>query len=398
MRILMINKFLYPRGGAETYMLRVGEQLTKMGHEVQYFGMYDERNVVGNQVNSYTKNVDFHEKRLSAITYPFKIIYSNENRQKLKIVLDDFKPDIVHLNNINFQLTPAIIDEIYNHHIPMVQTVHDLQMLCPNHLMFQDFKVCERCKGGNYMECIKHKCIHNSLPKSVIGTLESYLYHMGDTYSKVDTYICPSRFMEEKLLEYSDIYKDKTIFLQNFIELPTMKGLQKKPYVLYFGRFYEEKGIRVLLDAIKLCPNIHFVFAGDGPLKDLITGQNIEYVGFQTGDDLRNLIEEASVSIYPSIWYENCPLSVLESESLGTPVIASNLGGIPELIEDNVTGKMIPEMNAEKIAETIQDVMGNPSLLEKMQKECVKKRDIFISLTTYGEILEKIYEKTCEKI
>ena len=206
MKILMINKFLYPRGGAETYMLRVGEQLVKMGHEVQYFGMQDDRNIVGNSCNSYTDNVDFHEKRLSAITYPFKIIYSNENRKKLQEVLEHFQPDIVHLNNINFQLTPAIIDEIYEHHIPMVQTVHDLQMLCPNHLMFQNFQVCERCKGGHYMECIKHKCIHNSIPKSVIGTLESYLYHMGDTYSKVDKYICPSRFIYGKLHEYDKMY------------------------------------------------------------------------------------------------------------------------------------------------------------------------------------------------
>lgn len=397
MRILLINKFLYPRGGAETYMLRIGEQLTKNGHEVQYFGMYDEQNIVGNNAESYTENVDFHKKQLSAITYPFKIIYSRENRQKLKIVLDDFKPDIVHLNNINFQLTPAIIDEIYEQNIPMIQTVHDLQMLCPNHLMFQDFKVCERCKGGNYMECIKHKCIHNSLPKSVIGTLESYLYHIGTTYTKVDAYICPSRFIEGKLLEYSDIYRDKTIFLQNFIELPTIKGLQKKPYVLYFGRFYEEKGICVLLDAIKLCPNIHFVFAGDGPLKDLIIGQNIEYVGFQTGDNLRNLIEEASVSIYPSIWYENCPLSVLESESLGTPVIASNLGGIPELIEDEKTGRIVKEMNADNLAKVIHETIYNKNMLQIMNENCLNKRQTLISIQNYCERLEDIYDQIRKK-
>ena len=397
MRILLINKFLYPRGGAETYMFKVGEQLTKMGHEVQYFGMQDERNIVRNNLGIYTDNVDFHEKRLSAITYPFKIIYSKENRKKLEKVLDDFKPDIVHLNNINFQLTPAIIDKIYEHHIPMVQTVHDLQMLCPNHLMFQDFKVCEKCKNGNYMECIKNKCIHNSTPKSLIGAIESYVYHMGNTYSKVDYYICPSRFIEVKLNEYSDIYKDKTEFVQNFIELPKLHNMKKKPYVLYFGRFYEEKGIRILLDAINKCSDIDFVFVGDGPLKPLIEKSRADYLGFKTGQELNQLIEEAAISIYPSIWYENCPLSILESETLGTPIIASNLGGIPELIEDGKTGRIVKDMTADCLADVIHETMANQTLLNVMHENCLKKRDTLISIQEYCERLECIYDKIREK-
>lgn len=397
MKILMINKFLYPRGGAETYMFKVGEQLTKMGHEVQYFGMQDERNIVGNNLGIYTDNVDFHEKRLSAITYPFKIIYSKENRKKLGKVLDNFKPDIVHLNNVNFQLTPTIIDEIYEHHIPMVQTVHDLQMLCPNHLMFQDFKVCEKCKNGNYMECIKNKCIHNSVPKSLIGAIESYVYHMGNTYSKVDYYICPSRFIEEKLHEYSDIYKDKTEFIQNFIELPNLHNLKKKPYVLYFGRFYEEKGIRILLDAINKCTDIHFVFVGDGPLKPLIEKSKVKYLGFKTGQELNQLIEEAAISIYPSIWYENCPLSILESEALGTPIIASNLGGIPELVEDGKTGRIVKDMTADHLANVIHETMANQTLLNTMHENCLKRRETLISIKDYCERLECIYDKIREK-
>ena len=395
MKILMINKFLYPRGGAETYMFKVGEELVKHGHVVEYFGMYDEKNIVGNKNQLYAENVDFHEKRLSSITYPFKIIYSNENRKKLKKILDRFQPDIVHLNNINFQLTPAIIDEIYEHQIPIIQTVHDLQMLCPNHLMFQDFKPCEKCKTGNYLECIKHKCIHDSLPKSIIGSFESYLYHYIDTYSKVSHYICPSKFIENKLLEYNSIYENKTTFIQNFIELPKLDTtLKKKNYVLYFGRFYEEKGIRLLVDTIKQCPTIPFIFAGDGPLKNLLNDiPNLTYLGFKNGTELQNLIQQAMFSVYPSIWYENCPLSVLESEALGTPVITSSLGGIPELIEENKTGKVVENMTVNNLKEVITSTYYNQTLLDTMSKNCIEKRNTLISIDKYCEKLLKIYER-----
>lgn len=396
MKILMINKFLYPRGGAETYMFKIGQQLEKQGHEVEYFGMQDKRNIVGNKDNIYAENLDFHEHRISAITYPFKIIYSNENKKKIRKILERFKPDIVHLNNINFQLTPSIIDEISEHNIPMIQTVHDLQMLCPNHLMFQGFKCCEKCKNGNYIECLKNKCIHDSIPKSLIGSIEGYLYHNKNTYKKVNYYICPSKFIENKLLDYDNhTYMGKTEFLQNFIELPKIDSkLQKQNYMLYFGRFYEEKGIRLLINVIKQCPDIQFIFAGDGPLKSLLTGiENISYVGFKNGKDLNNLIQQASCSIYPSIWYENCPLSILESEALGTPVIASNLGGIPELIENKITGIIINEMTVENISRIIKETYYNQTLLTNMQKNCIKKRNTFLSIEQYCLNLEQIYKE-----
>ena len=135
MKILMVNKFLYPRGGSESYMLKLGEELKNQGHEVEYFGMYDEKNTVGNSVESYTANMDFHSTRLGRFLYPFKIIYSTSAAKKIGQVLDAFKPDIVHMNNINFQLTPSIIYSVKKRGIPLVQTVHDYQMICPNHLL-----------------------------------------------------------------------------------------------------------------------------------------------------------------------------------------------------------------------------------------------------------------------
>ena len=224
MKILMVNKFLYPRGGCETYMLNLAEELKAKGHEVEYFGMYDEKNTVGNSLGLYTTNMDFHSSKAERFLYPFKIIYSREAEKKLGRVLDDFKPDIVHMNNINFQLTPSVIYAVKKRNIPLVQTVHDYQMICPNHLLysFGEVKPCERCIGGSKFNCFKYNCIHGSKVKSLIGSIEAKLYSILKTYKKVDLYICPSKFLEQKLLSASELYKGKTLALHNFIEKKPM--------------------------------------------------------------------------------------------------------------------------------------------------------------------------------
>ena len=150
MRVLMVNKFLYPKGGAETYIFKLGEYLKAAGHEVEYFGMQDDKNIVGNTAGEYTQNMDFHGGGAGRFLYPFRIIYSLSARKKLRKIINAFKPDIIHLNNINYQITPSIIDEIKGRGIPVVQTVHDVQMLCPSHLIFYLNKklICEKCLSG----------------------------------------------------------------------------------------------------------------------------------------------------------------------------------------------------------------------------------------------------------
>ena len=207
MKILMVNKFLYSRGGAENYMLKIGDQLKAQGHEVEYFGMYDEKNTVGNSCGLYTANMDFHSTGAARFLYPFRIIYSREAYRKIGKVLDSFQPDIVHMNNINFQLTPSIIYAVKKRNIPLIQTVHDYQMICPNHLLysFEENMPCERCIKGSKWNCLKYGCIHNSKVKSLLGVMEGLLYSALKTYRLVDLYICPSVFLEKKLQSASTL-------------------------------------------------------------------------------------------------------------------------------------------------------------------------------------------------
>ncbi len=404
MKILMVNKFLYPRGGAETYLLKIGEELSKRGHQVEYFGMYDEKNIVGNKIEKYTTNMDFHKKGLKRCLFPFKIIYSFEAKRKIKAVIENFKPDLIHLNNINFQLTPSIIDTAYRKKIPIIQTVHDYQMICPNHLLYSNNHICEKCIHGSNWNCTKYKCIHNSRIKSIIGSIEGILYRkILKTYRKVSLFISPSNFLKEKLLEADEkIYKNKVIAIHNFIELKQINDVNKENYILYFGRLSEEKGLDIFLDVCKELPNLQFIIAGTGWLEDICKEadkrlENVKFVGFKTGKELETLISKAKFSVYPSVWYENCPLSILESESFGTPVITGNFGGMRELVEKNSTGILIDNMNKEELKEAIEQLY-NDNKLKNMEENCIKKRNEMMSLNEYCNKLIGIYEQVLEEV
>lgn len=394
MRILMVNKFLYPNGGSETYIFKLGEALTAKGHEVQYFGMEHEGRCVGNRVNAYTQDMDFHNaSKLEKMTYPFKTIYSKDARQKIRLVLEDFKPDVVHLNNFNYQLTPSIILEIVkwrketDRTCKIVFTAHDYQLVCPNHMCNNPNtrENCEKCLSGKFINCTKGKCIHGSTAKSAIGTMEATFWKLKGTYKYIDKFICCSEFMKSKL-DSNPLFAPKTVAIHNFIDEIPWVEVEKEDYVLYFGRYSEEKGIRTLIEAAKRMPEVDFVFAGKGPLEDLLAEvPNIKNVGFQSGKDLENLIRKARMSVYPSEWYENCPFSVMESQLYGTPVIGANIGGIPELIKVGETGLLYNSGDVEQLCNAIHTLWQDDKKSEQMHEACRE-----LSFDNIDEYLEKI--------
>ena len=379
MKILMVNKFLYPNGGSETYMFTLGEQLTKMGHEVQYFGMEHEGRVVGNRVNAYTSDMNFHGgSKLAKLTYPLKTIYSGEARKKLRLVLEDFQPDVVHLNNFNYQLTPSVILEVEawrkqtGRSCRMIYTAHDYQLVCPNHMLYrpEEGRTCEACIGGHYESCMKHRCIHGSRARSALGMLEAKYWNGRNTYALIDRIICCSAFMKEKL-DTNPVFGNKTAALHNFVADDLPQAREKRPYVLYFGRFAAEKGMDMLLAACRELPEVLFVFAGSGPMEGELAGEpNVKYVGFQQGDALKKLIAEARFTVYPSVWYENCPLSVMESIASGTPVIGARIGGIPELIEDGKTGLLFESGNVQELTKQIRRLWDDAALRASCEAAC----------------------------
>lgn len=380
MRILLINKFLHANGGSETYIFKLGDFLKSLGHEVQYFGMEHPDRLVGNDVDAYTSNMDFHGgSKLSKLFYPVKTIYSAEARKKLRLVLDNFKPDVCHLNNFNFQLTPSIILEINkwrkqnDKNCRILFTAHDYQLVCPNHMCNNPNtqENCEKCLGGSFLSCTKGKCIHGSTAKSFIGSLEGMFWKANGVYKFIDTIICCSHFMKSKL-DTNPIFRDKTVVIHNFIDKTSgTTQFEKKDYVLYFGRFSQEKGVDTLLEVCKELPDIPFVFAGTGPLEsELCDVPNIKNLGFVTGDDLVKLVSQAKFTVYPSHWYENCPFSVIESQMYSTPVIGADIGGIPELIEVGKTGELFEAGNKDDLKEKVLRLYTDKELLSKYTQCC----------------------------
>lgn len=390
MNILIVNKFLYPNGGSETYIFKLGEELVRMGHKVEYFGMEHEGRIVGNRVNQYTSDMDFHTSALKKVSYPFKIIYSTEAYKKLWKVMDDFKPQVVHLNNFNFQLTPSVIyavkawEKKNKTKVKLVYTAHDYQWVCPNHMLKKvtDGELCFACENGKFFECTKNKCIHGSTVKSLLGTLEAKLYYLRKTYSLVDLIISPSAFLGEKLKTYPGI-ANKIVVMHNFLDTTKIKE-EKKDYVLYFGRYSKEKGVETLLKAAAALPKVSFVFAGGGPLKEEVSKlPNVKDMGFLSGEELINTISAAKFSVFPSEWYENCPFSLMESQVYGTPVIASNLGGAPELLKDGVTGELFTPGDDKELAKRIEALCEDKERLEKYTSNCAEVH--FDNLSEYTE-------------
>lgn len=397
MKILMINKFLHPNGGSETYIFKLGAYLQSMGHEVQYFGMEHEGRCVGNRVNAYTSDMDFHGgSKLSKLTYPLKTIYSSEARKKLRLVLEDFQPEVCHLNNFNYQLTPSTLLEIAKwkkegHPCRVIFTAHDYQLVCPNHMCNNPNtgENCEKCLGGHFGNCTKGKCIHGSLAKSAVGTLEAMLWNGCGVYKNIDVMICCSEFLKTKM-DCNPLFAGKTLALHNFVDKVEREKTEKQDYVLYFGRFSREKGIDTLLKVCKALPDIPFVFAGTGPLEGEIAGvPNIKNVGFQRGQALENLIRQARFSVYPSQWYENCPFSVMESQLYGTPVLGADIGGIPELIEVGKTGELFESGNAAQLEKKIRTLWEDRELTDRYSENCAHLR--FDDVAAYTEKLLKLY-------
>ena len=399
MRILMINKFLHPKGGAETYVFKLGRALEKAGHQVQYFGMEHPNRIVGNRVGAYTANMDFHGgSLLSKLTYPIKTIYSGEARRKIRLVLEDFQPDVCHVNNFNYQLTPSILLEIRKwekqsgHQCKIIYTAHDPQLVCPNHMCMNPNtrKICEKCLGGRYIHCLLGQCIHGSYARSLLGMLESTLWHRLGVYEQLDVIICCSHFLKTKL-DTDPILARKTVAMHNFVEMPEPKQVRKKQYVLYFGRYSHEKGIGTLIEAAKQLPEIPFVFAGSGPLEPMLEGiPNIKNVGFQTGEALEMLIWEAKLTVLPSEWYENCPFSVMESIMYGTPVLGADIGGIPELIRPRVTGELFVSGDTVSLVNGIRKLWTNSELRDELSRIPTSCR--FLSIEGYVKNIISCYE------
>lgn len=340
MKILLANKFYYRRGGDCIYMLNLEKLLKAHGHEVAVFAMDYPENLDTPWKKYFPKNMS----KLMAFTRPFG---SHEVKSTFKKLLDDFKPDVVHLNNVHTQLSPVMAELAHQRGIKVVWTLHDYKLLCPRYDCLKNGNtICETCFNGDKKACLDNKCMKGSKLASFIGFKEAIVWNHERLEASTDVFICPSQFMADKMVQ-GGFSKSKMQTLCNFIDVEKCKFSstdgtddvellpKKEDYYCFIGRLSHEKGAKTLIEAANQLP-YKLVIIGGGPLMDelkSVAHTNIEFVGFKQWNDIKQLVGKARFSVIPSEWYENNPLSVIEAQCLGTPVLGANIGGIPELTD-----------------------------------------------------------------
>lgn len=440
MRILLANKYFYRKGGAETYFFALAEGLKALGHEVAFFSMKHPNNEP-----SYWSKYFVSEKDYVGDISAFKkvqeastLIYSFEAKRKFEALLEEFKPDIIHMNNVHRQLTLSILDAPYlkKHHVPVVYTAHDYILLCPAYTMVNGRgEVCDTCLDKHFIHATKNVCVKGSRIKSALATMEAEFLKFHHAYSKIDLIIAPSQFMKSKLDEGG--FAGKTVAMQNFLTDSQMAMGARvanthkfedaqagaRPYFLFFGRLSKEKGILTLVRAFlqaaglvggnadaqsddqsaQVLPvtwDLHIV--GDGPERGAIeqliasagpqAASRIHLLGYKSGEELQREVGNARFSVLSSEWRENMPYSGLESLAAQTPIIGAKIGGIPELVEESRTGFTFESGNIAdlkdgllKAAAVDEDIYGT------MQRWCIEYVTTRCGQQTYAEQLVERY-------
>ncbi len=432
MKVLSANKFFYPKGGSEIHFFNLNQMLEERGVQIIPFSMKDGKNTASPYEAYFIDPVDYSRGGWSKIKNSLKVIYSVEAKRKLRKILRETKPDLAHLHVFQHQMSPSILKVLKKHNVPIVHTAHDLKILCPNYKMRNHGRICEKCKGHRYYHCFVGSCVKDSRLGSLVNTLEMYLHRLLHSYSLVDAFILPSRFFRDKFIEYG-YPEEKLVYIPNFVDAASyVPNYDSADYFLYFGRLSEEKGLMTLLEAVKIMslpdfgsrpnsgklesdgpdfgskpdfsrlnsggPDLYLV--GEGTLREKIAAfieenglNRVKCLGYKSGKELQELIRNSMFTVIPSEVYENSPLSVLEAMACGKPVIGSDIGGIPELVQNGTTGLVFPSGNAEELADRIRKLADHPEWRREMGENARAQVETKYGKETYYLKISEVYNR-----
>ncbi len=408
MKILMIDKYYFVKGGAERYMFELSKVLEANGHEVIPFSMKHPLNFPTSYSEYFVENIEYNGiSKLSKVTTAIKatarMIYYVEARKRLERLIEEHEPDIAHLHMIDHQLSPSILHSLKKFRIPVIQTVHQYKLVCPNYKLYnpRTGEICEKCLSGNLWHPVVERCHKDSVTASFMIALESSLHRMAQIYeNNVDIFHVPSHFMGKKYLE-AGIAPSKIRHMFYSIELQKFApSFVSGDYLLYFGRLSKEKGIHTLLNAAKFYPHAPLYIVGDGPqeaeLKEYVRQNNLTQVkfwGVKSGAELETLVKNSRAVIVPSEWFDNSPLVIYESFAYGRPVIGAQMGGITELIDDGETGYLFEAGNVEQLVEQMRRLWEKPQRAIEFGKNARAKAEREFNPTVH---YNRIYDWYCE--
>ncbi len=385
MRILHVNKFLYRRGGAEAYMLELASMQRDQGHQVEFFGMSHPDNEPMTYQQHFPAHVEFEPappRTADRLRLAGRMLWSRQSRAGMERTVDAFRPDVVHLHNIYHQLSPAILAPLAARGIPAVMTLHDYKLACPTYQLRDSNErtggpvLCTACLDGGLRQAVQRSCKDGSRAASSLAALEVGLHRWTGAYDPVGTFICPSTFLKDAMTR-AGVYPERMRVLDNFTTVPAVYRSGPGDDIIFFGRLSREKGVDTLIEAFAIVserlaprrPVLHI--AGDGPEREALQQQatslnaDIRFHGRLAKPELTALLLSSRASVVPSRWHENQPLSVLESLAAGVPVIATTLGGLPDLVSDGRTGLLVPADAPDRLADGLQHYLEQPESAQR---------------------------------
>ncbi len=404
MNVLLANKFFYLKGGSETVFFQERDFLINNGHRVIDFSMVHLDNFPSDYSDCFVPNVDYKDGNkpgmfaglFGKFNTAINFVHNRDAVNRLSSLIEKEKPDVAHLHNIYHQITPSIINLLIKAGVKVVLTLHDYKVICPTYAMINNDAICSKCEGKAFWHATANKCQERSLFKSSLLSVEGYWHKWAKSYDQVDMFLAPSQFMADIVGKYR-VPPDKIRVLHNGIDLNQYDySGEDDGYAVYFGRLSKEKGIETLLRAHQdFSSKFPLKIIGTGPLMDNLKERyaGVEFTGYKTGGELRELVWRASFVVIPSEWYENCSMSVLAAMAYGKPIIGSRIGGIPEQIEDGKTGFLFEMGNVEELAEKMTLLAENEHLRKEMGRAARKKLEEEYSLDTHCTKLVKIYEE-----
>lgn len=378
MKVLMCNSFHYVRGGADRYFLDLSALLESYGHQVIPFAMADDRNEPSAYADYFTSHIDFPTEMSKPGVGPKlraaeRVIYSREAKAKIAQLISATQPDIAHIHGIAHETSPSILPTLKAAGIPVVQTLHDYKLVCPNTTFVTQGAICERCRGGRYYNAVRYRCKRDSLAASLLAGVEMYVHKASQIYERnIDAFVAPSRFLMEKVREHG--IRNRIEHIPYSIRIHDFQPhYEPENYFIYSGRLANVKGIHTLLEAMRHVPHSKLYIAGRGELEASLKEfahahhiHNVEFLGYLETNELIDLLRRALFMVTPSEWYENYPMTVLESFACGTPVIGANIGGIPEQVRDGESGFLFESGNPQQLAEKMQILLSDRQLAIQM--------------------------------
>ncbi len=400
----MVQTFYYYRGGDSTYMLSLSKLLEEHGHEVVPFAMQHPMNLPSPYSRFFVSSVDFPEllrRRSPAAAWKVltRSIYSGEARSKIAALADEIKPDIAHFHNIHAHLTASIVGPLLARRIPIVWTLHDYRLICPNTSFLSGGEICDRCLPNRFHEAMLQRCKKGSLAASAVAMLTTWYDRLIRIPTRIGRFITPSEFLRQKLIE-GRFDPARITTVPNFVDLAAYRGLPEKDYFLYIGRLSEEKGVDVLIRAVGRLAAGKLLIVGSGPeeealkrLAETASPGRVEFAGYKSGDELRRILAEAQFIVLPSRWYENFPYAVMEAFAASKGVVASRIGGIPEMVDDGINGLLCPVGDEAALAECLARMLSDQASREAMGRQGRDKAERLYGRETHYERIEEIYRQ-----